>query len=149
MDEQPLRRRWIPTDEAVLRAAFDRGLFEERNWCELKREVGPGKGATTELARDLASLAVDGGTLIIGLDEKAPDGDPLHAVPLEGLAERVEQTSHMAVRPPLMVESTEIKSSGDPGSGYLVVHVPASPLAPHQVEGIYYGRGDRTKASAP
>jgi hypothetical protein len=95
VDEPPLRRRWIPTDEAALRDAFEAGLFEERNWCELKREVGSSKGATAELARDLASLAVDGGTLIVGLDESAPQGDPLHPVELDRFAERVEQIAHM------------------------------------------------------
>jgi hypothetical protein len=145
VDEPPLRRPWIPTDEAALRAAFDSGLFEERNWCELKREVGTTKGATIELARDVASLAVDGGTLIVGLDESTPEGNPLHPVALDGFSERVEQIAYMRVHPPLMVDCIAVKSADDDAKGYLVVHVPASALAPHQVEGIYYGRGDKTK----
>jgi hypothetical protein len=145
VDEQPLRRRWIPTDEAAMRDAFDQAILEERNWCELKREIGNTKGATVELARDLASLSVDGGTLIVGLDEDAPEGNPLHPVELSGLAERVEQVAHTRVHPPLLVDSTPVRSAADGAKGYLVVHVPASALAPHQVEGIYYGRGDKTK----
>lgn len=145
VDEPPLRRRWIPKDEPALLDAFEAGLFEERNWSELKREVGSSKGATVELARDLASLAVDGGTLIVGLDESAPEGDPRHPVALDRFAERVEQIAHMRVQPPLMVDCNAVRSAADPAFGYLVVHVPASALAPRQVEGIYYGRGDKTK----
>lgn len=66
----------MPAGEAALRQAYDDGLLAERNWCELKAALGPGARANAELARDLASLAVDGGTLIIGLDEKEPGGRP-------------------------------------------------------------------------
>jgi hypothetical protein len=137
----------VPADEAALRVAFDGGLLEERNWCELKALVESSKGANAELARDLASLAVDGGTLIVGLDEKAPNDNPLHPVELRGLAERVEQVADMKVHPPLLVECSGVSATGgsSDGMGYLIVHVPASPLAPHQVDGVYYGRGDKTR----
>jgi hypothetical protein len=145
MDEQPLRRRWVPADEAALREAFDRGVFEERNWCELKRELGDTKSANADLAKNLASLAVDGGSYIIGLDEDVPDGNPLHPVPLERLCERIEQIAHTRIHPPLQVESTPLQSVTNPELGYVVVNVPASPLAPHQVDGVYYGRGDKMR----
>lgn len=146
MDEQPLRRKWVPTTEVELRAAFDQGLLDERNWCDLKAYVGTTRGATGDFAKDLASFAVDGGTILIGLDEAAPDGDPLHPVELSGLAERREQIAHTRVHPPLLVDCTPVPASepSPPGTGYLIVHVPASPTAPHQVDGIYYGRGDKT-----
>jgi hypothetical protein len=145
MDEQPLRRRWVPADETALREAFDRGVFEERNWCELKRELGDTKSANTDLAKNLASLAIDGGSFIVGLDEDVPDGNPLHPVPLNRLCERIEQIAHTRVHPPLQVEGTPIQSAADPEQGYVIVNVPASPLAPHQVDGVYYGRGDKMR----
>jgi len=41
-------------------------LLDERNWCELKKDLETSKGANPELARDLASLAIDGGTFTAG-----------------------------------------------------------------------------------
>lgn len=49
-------------------AAFDQGLLDERNWCDLKSWVGTTKSASGDVAKDLASFAVDGGTILIGLD---------------------------------------------------------------------------------
>jgi hypothetical protein len=66
-------------------------------------------------------------------------------VPLKGLCERIEQIARMRVDPPLQVTCTPLSSGTDDGSGYVIVRVPASALAPHQVQGIYYGRGDKTK----
>jgi hypothetical protein len=146
LDEQPLRRKWVPSDEAALRAAFEQGLLDERNWCDLKKLVGTTRGASADLAKDLASFAVDGGTILIGLDETAPEGNPFHPVELTGLAERIEQISHTRIHPPLLIDCTPVPA-GDhaaPGTGYLIVHIPASPQAPHQVDGVYYGRGDKT-----
>jgi len=57
VDEQRLRRSCVPTDEAALRDAFDGGLLDERNWCELKREIGTSRAANAELARDLVSCS--------------------------------------------------------------------------------------------
>jgi hypothetical protein len=60
--------RWIPKTEADLQAAVDGGLFEESHHLDLKKAPNS-KGDNKELARDLASFAVDGGTLIIGVQE--------------------------------------------------------------------------------
>ena len=146
MDRHELRRAALPHTEDDLRAAFFDGRLDESAWCELKRELPPqSKEANRELARDLASLAVDGGSLYIGVDEKAPGGDPLRPQPLAGLRERVDQVGRSRVTPPLFVESHEIPADGRPGLGYLEVVVRASADAPHQVEGIYFGRSDTGK----
>ncbi len=148
MDQHALRRRWFPVDEAGLLTAFGDGLLDERNWCELKKLLGDGKAANLELARDLASLAVDGGSLLIGIDEDRPGGNPLHPVALRGLCERIEQVAATRTQPPLQIECSTVAAQ-NAGTGYVIVHVPASPLAPHQVEGAYYGRGDKTKRRLP
>lgn len=146
MTQHFLRLKWMPSDEGELLAAFNGGLLEEKNWCDLKRELGPGKGANAELARDLASFAVDGGTLIIGLDEKCAGGSPLTPVDLSAVTrERIESVAAMKVDPPLTVECSTVDAASSEGGGYVLVHVPESPLAPHQVEGRYLGRGDATK----
>lgn len=45
------------------------GLLDETHTLEIKREIAAGSGANKELARDLASFAIDGGTYIVGVDE--------------------------------------------------------------------------------
>lgn len=146
MTEHFLRRKWMPTSETELFAAYKSGLLAEKNWCDLKAALGTTASANAELARDLASFATNGGTLIIGLNEKEPDGSPLTPIELtRGLSERIEQIAAMKVDPPLTVECVTLASDTDAGKGYVLVHVPASPLAPHQVEGKYLGRGDKTK----
>jgi hypothetical protein len=146
MDRHEQRRLALPHDEDDLRDAFFDGRLDEHAWCELKRELPPrSRQANLELARDLASLAVDGGSLYIGVDERAPDGNPLRPQPLAGLRERVDQVAQSRMTPALFVECYEIRASEQPGYGYLEVVVRASADAPHQVEGIYYGRSDTGK----
>lgn len=127
-------------------------LVESTPGLELKRELKSGAAANKELAKDLASLAVAGGTLIIGVvDESQRDPDDpepaLHPVPLEGLGERVEQVALTRCGPPLTVTSSPITAGDHPSLGYLVVHVPPSAVAPHMVDGRYWGRGELTKRS--
>ncbi|MFH9439049.1 hypothetical protein [Streptomyces rochei] len=47
--------------------------------------------------------------------------------------------------PPLSILTEEIRAAADDGTGYLIVHIPASPVAPHMVDNRYFGRGDKTK----
>lgn len=132
--------------EADIDAAIEGGLFEERHYLDLKELLKSGPSSNRELAKDLASFAVDSGSLIFGISEdketrtfgKAP-------LALAGLAERIEQVAGMTVDPPLAVLAREIPSEAGQGLGYLVVHIPASPTAPHMVDGRYYGRGDKTR----
>jgi hypothetical protein len=42
-----------------------------------------------------------------------------------------------------VVRSLDVPDPARPGHGCLLVHVPPSALAPHMVDHIYYGRGDR------
>lgn len=56
----------------------------------------------------------------------------------------MEQIARFTPDPPVPVQTHEIPTVDDPSRGYLVVHVPASPLAPHMVDGRYLGRGDAT-----
>ncbi|MFJ6384740.1 helix-turn-helix domain-containing protein [Kitasatospora sp. NPDC092039] len=137
--------RWIPKTEADLQAAIDGGLFEESHHLDLKKAPN-NKGDNKELARDLSSFAVDGGTLIIGVQEnKETRTFELAPQPLNGLPEKIEQVARTIPDPPLTVLTEEISTAADDGTGYLVVHIPASPVAPHMVDNRYFGRGDKTK----
>ncbi|MFI5689540.1 hypothetical protein [Streptomyces sp. NPDC051636] len=65
----PAISRWTPKSEGDLAAAISGGLLEESHYLDLKEQTDPGKAGNKELARDLASFAVDGGMLIIGIRE--------------------------------------------------------------------------------
>ena len=142
----PAQPRWSPTYEQDLQDALAMGLLEETHHLDIKREVPTTRAANKELARDLAQFAVDGGTLLIGVDEVAGAPPALAPTALSGLSERVEQVARSAVDPPLYVASTAIPSAANPDVGYLLVHVPASASAPHMVDGVYYGRGDKVRS---
>jgi hypothetical protein len=138
--------RYAPRDEADLVRMIGEGLLEEDHHIELKREIPAGKGANKELGRDVASLAVDGGVLYVGVDEGAEGRPPsLHAVELAGLSERIDQVARSVIAPPLGLTVQTIAASTPAGHGYVVVAVPVSGDAPHMVEGRYWGRGARTK----
>ncbi len=137
---------WSPVSEDELSAAVTDGLLSEGHYLDIKRELSGGRGANRELARDLASFAIDGGLYIIGVDESSTP-PTLHPVPLfrPALAEKVEQVALTALDPPLVVRNRPIPASGRPDEGYLVVAIPPSPTAPHMVDHEYWGRGDKTK----
>lgn len=141
----PASPRWTPKTEADLQAAINDGRLEETHYLDLK-EAPDTKGENKEAARDMASFAIDSGTLIIGIaEDKVNRTFTLAPQPLQGLPEKMEQIARSIPDPPLTIISEKITSDADPTRGYLVVHIPASPGAPHMVDGRYYGRGDKTK----
>ncbi|WP_415395009.1 helix-turn-helix domain-containing protein [Rhodococcus globerulus] len=136
---------WSPRTESELQSALTNGLLEETHHLDLKRELAPRASGNKSLAKDLAAFAIDGGMILVGVDEGADSAQPptLTPQPVEGLSERVEQVALMGVTEPLRVQTTVIPSS-EPSKGYLVIRIPPSPRAPHMVDGRYYGRGDKT-----
>lgn len=140
-------QRWTPSSEDDINAAIANQTLGESHYLDCKREIKGGSGANKELARDLASFAPDSGGLLIGVEEdKAARGWSLYPVPLAGLAERIEQVAQQTVDPPLFVIPHVIPTPNDSTLGYVFVEVPGSAVAPHMVDGIYYGRGDSTRA---
>ncbi len=138
--------RWEPADEAAILLAIREGTLAESVHLDVKRQVGSTDGARRETARDLASFAVDGGALLIGVEEdQSARTWTLSPQALAGLVERVELIAENLIDPPLHVRPREIPSGADPSQGYLWVHVPASLQAPHMTGGVYYGRGERTR----
>jgi hypothetical protein len=59
----------LPADEGELRSMLAQGLLDEGHSVELKRQLPLGKAENKELAKDLAQFTIDGGVLIIGVDE--------------------------------------------------------------------------------
>lgn len=127
--------RWQPETEADIRVCIHDGTLQESHYLDMKREVGENPKKRKETAADLASFALDGGALLIGVaEDKENRAWELAPQPLHGLAERVEQVAATAVDPALFVVTQEIPSEADPTTGYLLVEVPESPSAPHMVE---------------
>ncbi|MEU8718339.1 hypothetical protein [Streptomyces sp. NPDC048663] len=65
--------------------------------------------------------------------------------PLNGLPEKIEQVARTIPDPPLTILTEEISAAANDGTGYLIVHIPASSVAPHMVDNRYFGRGEKTK----
>ncbi|OBI04194.1 hypothetical protein A5714_03365 [Mycobacterium sp. E2462] len=130
---------WPPRTEEQLQRAADDGLLVESHVLDLKRQLGKDNKKT---AADLAAFSVDGGTIIIGVDETEPP--TLSAVELKDLGERIEQIGLSTVDEPVHITTYDIESAADRTVGYLVVEVPVSGQAPHMVDGRYYERGDKT-----
>jgi Putative DNA-binding domain len=135
---------WPPQTEDQLREAAKNKLLEESHTLDLKRELAKSESASREIAKDLAAFSVDGGIIIIGVDEETTPSPSLNPVELKGLGERIEQIGLSRVDEPVRVKTTDIQSDADPQRGYLIVHIPASPRAPHMADNRYYSRGDKT-----
>jgi hypothetical protein len=108
-------KAWRPRTEDQLRRAAETGLLAEGQKLDLKREMP----TNTDLAKDIAAFSLYGGTIIIGVDEKPPPAPPeLHAVELDGLSERISQIAATRVDEAVIVTTTAIDSSTEPGKGY-------------------------------
>jgi hypothetical protein len=128
----PEKGRWTPTAWSDVAEAAAGGLLDESHWVDLKQELPAGKRThNTELAQDLASLAVDAGLLVVGIEDHDSRAGKVCGVELARLADRVDQVARDKVRPSLVVRSHEVPDLDRPGQGCLLVHVPPSGEAPH------------------
>lgn len=124
-------------------AAAKAGVLDETAWVELKKDIPASSPASnTETAKDLASLSVDGGLLVVGIEDAKGKAGKVTGTNLQGLADRLSQVAVMRVDPPLTITSQAILHPDDPDRGVLLVTVPASLSAPHMVEASYWGRSD-------
>lgn len=85
----PQLPRWRPRSVAQIQAAIGDGTLTERHWVDVKREVKTSDGDKKELARDLASFAIDGGVLVVGVGENTTDGTH----PLAGIRDQAAMAS--------------------------------------------------------
>jgi hypothetical protein len=135
---------WVPKDLQDFTEAVENGLLEEKHDFDAKREL-PGSGK--ELAKDIAAMTTDGGSLVYGVAED-DSGQPRVLAPIElsGAAERIDQIAQTSISGTPKVEFVHLRLPDDSGRGYLVVVIPASPEAPHQVtvgdDRRFYGRCD-------
>ncbi|KPL79941.1 AlbA family DNA-binding domain-containing protein [Herpetosiphon geysericola] len=135
---------WIPKSEYELQQAIDQGL-DESSIFDAKREIAT---KSKSIAIDIAAMANDGGVIIYGIGEDE-HGRPNQLVPidLKGAADRLTRIVQTCLQEPPQIHISTIRSDIDPAKGYLVVVVPPSPRAPHQVvvdkELRFYGRDTR------
>ena len=135
---------WVAKSEQEILAAIEAGDLIETASFDAK-EALPVKGKSKDLAIDVAAMSADGGTLLYGVGED--DNDRLtvsQPFELAGARERVDQIVRSTISEPPTIEVYTIPTDDDVSLGYLVIHVPASPRAPHMVtvgkEHRYYGR---------
>lgn len=137
------RPRWLPRTYAEVLTGVN-AKVQENHHIELKSTYARTDSGRAELAKDLAALALDGGCLLIGLEEdelgRAKDVAP---VDLPGFAERVDQSATQRCDPAIQLQAHQIPEAEDALTGVLVVDIPAHPLAPIMVDGRYYGRGEK------
>ncbi len=131
---------WIPRTVEELEHAVESNSVTESHYLDCKEFTAP-NGVPKTVAKCVASLAVDGGVLILGVGEdKQAQHFVMKPTPLTGLRDAVDAMISNRVTPSLRV-TVDTLDRGD-GTGYLVVIVPQSTRAPHMVDGRYYGRSD-------
>lgn len=133
---------YLPRTLAELETMVSDGRLVEGQHFDAKALLGDGAKANTSLAIDLAAMSVAGGLIAIGVAEAE---STLSVAPIElaGLRERVSQVAGSRPDPAIYPTTRELPATED-GRGVLLVIVPPSPVAPHQVDGKYRGRADTT-----
>lgn len=136
---------WIPKTEDEIVQAISSGSLVESPTFDAKREL-PASGKSKDLAKDVAAMATDGGTLLYGIAEDGTGRPTIPApFPLDGIAERVASIVRSGISEPPEIFVLTIPTAADSTVGYLVVSVPPSSRAPHMVtidkDFRYYGRG--------
>lgn len=133
---------WLPESADEIERLAGEGSLEETHHFDAKAVPGVGR----DVAVDVCAMTVDGGTLLYGVGEDE-NGRPTRPAPieLEGQRERIDQIAATSIFEPPTIVVTERPLADDPTRGYLVVNVPQSSRAPHQVvvrnDLRYYGRG--------
>lgn len=136
---------WIPKSATEIEEAAGRRDLEETRTFDAKAAL-PDPRKNHDLAVDVAAMTVEGGSLLYGLGE---DGNKrltvLSPFTLAGASERVAQIVETSISEAPFIRVQALHTDADPAIGYLLVAVPQSARAPHQVitgnDMRYYGRG--------
>lgn len=132
---------WLPKSESDIIKAVQSRSLEESAIFDAKEELSK----NTEIAKDIAAMANDGGVIIYGLGEDE-HGRIARSTPitLEGQAEKIDAIVRSSISEPPVIYISSIPTVENPEVGYLVVHIPPSERAPHMVvvkgDHRFYGR---------
>ena len=136
---------FLPATLDDLERLLSQGVLVESHHVDFKREVHATKGANVGIAKDIAAFSIDGGHLYIGVDEGGPGDDPaIWPLALAGLKERIDEIARSRISPPVQVRCVELFNASGDGTGCLVVVIPPTTAAAHQVDGRFWGRSDTT-----
>lgn len=137
---------WIPADAKEVERAARAGELEESPAFDAKAQLPENRKKNADLAVDVAAMSTDGGVLLYGVaEDDAGVPSVLQPLVLAGARERVDQIVRTSISEPPAIEVRAYPRAEDPATGYLLVIVPQSPRAPHQVvvrdSFRFYGRG--------
>ena len=138
---------WVPADIAAIEEAIADGRLEETSSFDGKRELpGPKKNASA--AVDIAAMSTAGGVLLYGVGEDEHKRLTVRSpIALVGAADRLDQIVQTSITEVPHVEFREYPLPDNQAHGFLLVIVPPSPRAPHQVtvnnDRRFYGRGEK------
>ena len=138
---------WIPGSVDEIEQAAARGDLEETASFDGKKELPPSTpSGNKSLAVDVGAMSTAGGSILYGVGEDADKRLTVrNPIVLAGAADRIAQIVQTSIAevPHIAFESFALPD--DPTKGYLLVLVPPSPRAPHQVtvrdDRRFYGRG--------
>lgn len=131
---------WIPRTVEELERSVEAGDLQETATLDFK--AGP-TVKSKDLAKDIAAFANYGGVIIFGIGEDEMERPTLLTpFPLGGVVEKIANIARTSLAPPVPLEFIELQR--ETNDGYVVVVIPESPTAPHQVkidqDNRYYGR---------
>jgi hypothetical protein len=132
---------WLPKTEADIIGAVTSGALEESAIFDAKEQLSK----NSEIAKDIAAMANDGGVLLYGIGEDDHGRiSRLAPIAIIGQAERIDAIVRSSISEPPVIYISTIPTEENPEVGYLVVHVPPSERAPHMVvvkgDNRFYGR---------
>ncbi len=136
---------WIPGDAAEIERAARAGELVETPTFDAKADL-PAPTKNASLAVDVAAMSTDGGVLLYGIGEDE-HGQPTVPLPigLAGAGDRIGQIVATSISEVPYIDVRAYPLPHDQARGYLLVVVPQSARAPHQVtvghDYRYYGRG--------
>ena len=124
---------WAPRTWEAVEAL--KGFASETPSLDFKRELG----TPEDIAVDIATMTVNGGVLLYGVDEDKTTvtATAIMPVPLAGAEERLRNVAGSHISPVPDFEVYAIADPSDATRGVLAVVIPASGLAPHQANGRY------------
>jgi hypothetical protein len=140
---------WVPRDLDELEQAIASGALEETAAFDGKRELPASTtGGNKSIAVDVAAMSTAGGSVLYGVGEDANERLTVrNPIDLRGAADRIAQVVQTAISEVPHIAFHAYALAEDPASGFLLVIVPPSPRAPHQVtvgdDRRFYGRGAR------
>lgn len=106
--------------------------------------VGPAQASPQDLAKDVAAMSLEGGVIVIGVEERAGEATAVVPFPLAGRVEQIQQIIDARVRPTLSVRIEALRRRPGDADGVVVITIAPSRQAPHMVGDRYPARSGAT-----